>query len=403
MKQLIGIAWRNLVRQRRRSALIGVAIVVGIVAAFSLTAFFNGVIDALVRMTVEASIGAVQVHKKGHLDAEEPLKLDMPESPELVARMKAVPGVKAVAPRLMFEGMINNGTRASMVIGTGIDPQNEYAVCPGRKDVLGSKQPLETRAGDRILIGDELANAMALEVGSSPVIMAPTPKGQSNALDASIQGLVEVKLIILAKLIAVVPLDFAQSLLGMKGRVTEYAIAVDDVLRAGDVAAALRKELGDDYEVHTWGEREPGAGAAIGRFNFITAIVIFVLFLLVGSILVNAMLMSVQERVREIGTMLALGVRRRQILQIVIIEAGLLSLVAAFVGMLIGLAVVAWMHQRGIVFAPRGGKAFNVYPFAGWSLMLKTILGAVVGASIATLYPALKASRLSPVEALRSV
>jgi putative ABC transport system permease protein len=400
--KLFAVALRNLLRQRRRTALTGSSIVLGVVFALFVTAFFNGMIETLMRITVESSLGAVQVHRRGHLDADEPLKVDMPEDAAMLARLRSVPGVKAVAPRLQFEGMINNGTRASVVIGTGIDPQNEYLVCPGRKDVLGA-EPLTSRSGDDVIIGDELASALGLEVGSAASFLAPTQRGASNALDATIKGLTEVKLIIAAKVIGIVPLDFAQSLVRMPARVTEYAISVHDLQQVSQVANALRNELGDDYEVHTWREREPAAGAGIDRFGVIVAIVVLILFLLVGSSLVNSMLMSVQERVREIGTMMSLGVRRRQVLGIVITEASLLAFFAAVIGAVIGILIVAWLHQRGVTFAPRGSKPLQVFPFAGVSLVLKTIAGAVLGAIVAALYPAIKASRLSPVEALRTI
>lgn len=402
MKELLTIAFRNLLRQRRRSALTGSIIVLGVVFALFVTSFFNGMIEMLVRLTVESSIGAVQVHKARHLDSDEPLKLDMAEDEALKQRIARVPGVKAVAPRIAFEGLLNNGSTSSVVLVTAISPSEELAVCPGRSEVIGDTL-LTTRSGDGVVLGRELAASLDLTPGRSATFQAPSKPGPSNALDATVSGFLDVKLPMMAKTVAVVPLDFAQSLLRMQGRVTEYAVAVDDLSAVEAVAGALATELGSDYDVQTWKQREPAASSGIARFNVIVAIVVIVLFLLVGSGLVNAMLMSVQERVREIGTMMAVGVKRRQILAIVIAEASVLALVASLVGSALGLLLVAWLHQRGVVFQFRGARPLEIYPFATAALVLKTVAGACVGAMVAAIYPARKAARLAPVDALRSV
>jgi putative ABC transport system permease protein len=400
--KLLQIALRNLFRQRRRTALTGLAIAIGVCAVVFVIGFFNGVITMMMKLTVESSIGALQIHKKGYADADEPLKFDMPEDAAMLARIKAVKGVTAVAPRLMFEGLMNNGTGASVVIGTGISPVDELLVCPGRAEQFGPT-PFTSRQGEDVIVGDELANALGLHVGSTATFLAPTQRGTSNALDTTIKGLLEVKLPLASKVVGIVPLDFAQSLVRMPGRVTEYAVSVTDLDLAPAIAKDLATALGVEYEVQTWREREPAAGAAIDRFAIIVTIASFALFLLIGAILMNSMLMSLQERVREIGTMMSLGVRRRQVLSIILTEASLLAFLAAAIGAVIGALIVFWLHHRGIMFVLRGAKPLQVFPYAGFALIAKAIVGAVIGAVVAALYPAFKASRLSPVEALRTL
>lgn len=400
--KLFKIALRNLFRQRRRTALTGVAVALGVCSVVFCVGFFNGVILMMMKLTVESSIGAVQIHKKGYADADLPLKFDMPEDAAMIERIKSVKGVRAVAPRLMFEGLMNNGASASVVIGTGISPKEEYEVCPGRTEQFGAN-PITSRKGEEVIVGEELASSLDLKVGSAATFLAPTQRGTSNALDATIKGMLEIKLPLASKVVGIVPLDFAQSLVRMPGRVTEYAVAIDDIEVAPAIAATLASTLGPEYEVQTWREREPSAAAGIDRFGIVVTIASFVLFLLVGAILMNSMLMSLQERVREIGTMMSLGVRRHQVLGIMLTEASLLGFFAATVGAIIGALIVLWLHNRGVEFVLRGAAPLIVFPFAGLSLIVKTICGAVIGAVVAALYPAFKASRLSPVEALRTL
>jgi putative ABC transport system permease protein len=168
------------------------------------------------------------------------------------------------------------------------------------------------------------------------------------------------------------------------------------------VATALQAKLGTDYEVLTWDERDPNAKMFIGRLRGIIVIVTAVLFVLMLSFIVNAMLSAVYERVREIGTMLAVGVRRRQILVMFLVEAMTLGLGASLVGSVIGSAVVFYFSKAGIVLTPPGSKPAAMYPFVSLETLVIAIGVSVVGAVIAALYPAFKASRLRPVEALRA-
>jgi len=399
MNALLRIAARNLFRQRRRSMLTGASIALGVMCSLFAVGFLNGTVDTMMQLTVEANIGAIQIHKKGYSDADEPLKFDLPQDDALRAKVLSVPNVKAMAPRLTFDGLLNNGQTASILIGTAIEKEQELQVCPGREEQLGTSA---LGANDMIL-GDELARNLGLQVGSTATVLAASQKGASNALDATVSGMLEVKLPTMAKMVGVMSLSFAQRLLRMPNRVTEYALSVAKLRDARATAEAIQVVLGPDYEVETWRERDPTSAAAIDRFAVVVGLIIFILFLLVGSSVVNSMLMSVQERVREIGTMMAVGVKRRQVLGIVLAEAAVLAFVASLIGALFGLALILYYGQKGVVFDIKGMKAFVVLPYATVKIVGLTVLGAEAGAIISAFYPAFKASRLSPVEALRSV
>ena len=168
-------------------------------------------------------------------------------------------------------------------------------------------------------------------------------------------------------------------------------------------ANAIQAAVGPEYEVHTWREREPGAGASIDRFNVVVAIIVSVLFLLVGSIVVNSMMMSVQERVREIGTMLSLGVRRRQVLGIILAEGVFLAFFAAALAALFGVLLVIVLQSKGVTFQIKGASPLIVYPYTTASLIARIVFGCIAGTLLASAYPAYRASRLLPVEALRTL
>jgi putative ABC transport system permease protein len=200
-----------------------------------------------------------------------------------------------------------------------------------------------------------------------------------------------------------VPLSWAQSLLKMEHRATELAVALDDGVNVDAVQAALAAKLPADVEVVGWGEQLPFLRDAQWRLRGILGGVAAVLFAIAIFGVVNTMLMSVWERVREIGTLLALGLRRAQIVALFLIEGALLGVVGGAVGVVLGCAATFLAGARGLNVTPPGSVVtFALQPSPSPTLALGAFVLAACGALAASALPARRASRLDPVEALRS-
>jgi len=201
--------------------------------------------------------------------------------------------------------------------------------------------------------------------------------------------------------VGLISLAAAQSLLRMEGRVTEYGLDIDlsqGLERTRDAVAAA---LGPDFEVHTWEQRIPFVKDIVETQDFVFGIVsgIFLFVVLLG--VVNAMLMSVLERVREIGTMLAVGMKRRQIVSLFIGEGVVLGVIGGTLGALLGFAWVSYMNAKGLSIPAPGAKVPSLLrPDVDLLFVGRAVLQATIGAAIASLWPAWRASRLRPVEAL---
>jgi putative ABC transport system permease protein len=405
MGRLITVALRNVLRNKRRSAISILAIFFGVGVVIFLDGFTNGFLKNTVEDAVFAKVGALQVHRKGYLDAEkDPLKLDVADDNTMIDRLKAVKGVTEVTRRLSFEGMLSNGSVSSMFMATAIDPVTEYKVCPKRKEnVAKGSTPLDEKSPNGALLGHQLMESLDAKPGSTLTMLSASQGGAQNALDVNVHGLLPSRFIGESKRLATVTLPFAQELLRMPGRVTEYVIRIDNLDHVDDVATRLRATLGPDYEVNTWPELAPQARDGVVRLRVVLASISFILFCLVVSGIVNTMLMSVSERVREIGTMLAVGTRRRQVLLLFLIEAGALGLVGAVFGALAGAWVVHRMGSgSGLNISPPGGDPIQVYPYVELRFAIMAVLLAIGGALLAALYPSWKASRMRPVDALRA-
>lgn len=190
----------------------------------------------------------------------------------------------------------------------------------------------------------------------------------------------------------------------MEGRATEIAIAIDRIGEAEKMKAQLQATLGPEYEVSTWHEVAAFVDDAIAAQNFVLSLIagIFLFVALLG--IANTMMMSVLERTREIGTMMSVGVRRRQILLLFLIEAALLGLLGGILGALAGGGFVLYYGHKGMVLRISGTAApFHVHPTISVNYILFILALAAGGAALAALWPSLRASRLRPVEALSSV
>ena len=235
-----------------------------------------------------------------------------------------MPGVASVAPRLVFGGMVNNGSEGTMFVARGIDPVKEYATLPwAAKEIAG--KPIAADAPTVGVIGAELGEAMRIKPGGSVILQATTQAGRQNALDLDIGGSLDNANIFESKRFIHVPLPYAQNLVGMPGRVTEYAVRVADLGNVDAVAAELRAALGPNFEVETWRQLQPNLADLIAFQRVIIGIVSVVFLIIVVFGVVNTMVMSVLERTREIGTMMALGMRRVSIGALFLLEAALLA------------------------------------------------------------------------------
>ncbi|MBX7114881.1 MAG: FtsX-like permease family protein [Myxococcaceae bacterium] len=405
MSRLPRLAVRNVGRNRRRTLITGAAIFVCVTLVIVLKGFITGAQDLMLADVVEGRTGALQIHQKGYVDNIEavPTRMNLPYTPALIAKIKAVPGVKGVTGRLQFNGLVSNGRAQTMFIGKAIDVATEKEACPRADAVLkpGGQPlvPLERAA----LVGFELANSFQLAPGGTVNLLVSSPEGRQNSLDVKVKALTSSSFPFENKRVLTVPLKTAQELLGLDGRVTEYAVAIDDLNRIDETRAALAAALGPEFEVHTWAELQTFVRDIINRQSLVMGMISLVLFVIALTVIANTMLMSVFERVREIGTLLAVGVKRLQVLQLFIIEAAVLGLLGGVAGVIAGRLALLGMTLKGIEFEmPGTSTRALLVPHVTPGYIVGAVVVATLGAVLAASWPSFRASRLNPVDALRN-
>ena len=401
MGTLFTIALRNVLRNRRRTLITLAALVVGVGVMVTVRGVVNGLQRALVTNVSEGLTGAVQVHKAGYLAnvISSPLNLNMPQA--VLQQIRQVPQVTAVAGRIAFAGMVSNGDNTLFTAVSAVDPQFELEVCPLRTQTLenGAHFP-GVGLEDGVVLTQELARSIGLQAGGEAALLAPDLDGALSGENMHLAGTMHLALPGEKKL-AMAPLPLAQRLLKMEGRITEAVVRVDPIEAAEEVATALRSKLGPEYEVHVWSDVAMFVRQAMQRQNFMAALIAaaFMLLMLLG--VANTMLMSMMERTREIGTMMAVGVRRGKIRMLFIFEALLIGFFGASLGSALGCAMVAFLHWKTLVIqAPGSGVPFTLVPYMTVQYVALMMGVATLGSGIFALYPAWRASALRPVQAL---
>ncbi|MBX7098307.1 MAG: FtsX-like permease family protein [Myxococcaceae bacterium] len=407
------LAARNLTRSHVRTALALITVAVGVLTVLSVRGFITGMQQAFLENLVLGGSGAVQVHRAGFARAvlAAPLTLDFGDDPATRRTLGALDGVGGVSGRLEFGALVSTADqgdapgRSTPVLVTAFDPAQERRVTPLRfeRSGLGATWP-----DDALWLGERLAAGLALDLerAGAPAaddrlaLLASDRDGALNGVDVSLRGRIPAA-VPGERRVAWVPLALAQRLLRMEGRLTSLALAVPDLGRADQVAQAAQAALGPDFEVTTWEASYPFLRQQMALVDLVSAVVMLV-FLAVGLLgVVNVMLMSVLERTREVGSWLAMGMRRREVVRTFVAEGLLVGGAGAVLGAALALALVAWAGSAGLEIPAAGTSVpMVVRPrLEPWVVAL-VLLGTPLGAALASLWPARRAGRLSPAAAL---
>ncbi len=405
MWTLLQIALRNVVRNRRRTLITLAALLVGVGVMVSIRGLLSGFQRGLVMGVVQGQTGAIQVHKKGYLAnvLSNPINLDF-AADEVLAKVRAEPGVVAASARIMFAGLVSSGDETMFLAVQGVDSTGEFEVCPLRRRTLDQGGTLLPPAGGDggVVLATELAKSMKLKTGAELSLLASDKDGALNGEPVQLTGTLDLNMPG-EKKVGLVPLAVAQRLLRMEGRATEVIVSVPEerIDELGDLVKRLQARLGPEYEVSSWDEIATFVRQTQARQNFILQLIaaVFMVLMLLG--VANTMLMSVLERTREVGSMMAMGVRRSRILMLFLFEAAGLGALGGLIGAGAGRGLVAFLNARGLeVTAPGQNVPFLIRPYVMPQYLAMVVVIATAGSVLFALYPAWRASRMRPVEAL---
>jgi len=397
------LAFRNIFRNRLRTGLTLAAIVSGVAAIIVSGGFVEDVFVQLRESTIHSRLGHAQIYRAGYLDygQREPMRYLIEDPQPLVDQVRALPHVQDVLTRVNFSGLANNGRADLPVIGEGVEADKEARLGTAMSFIAGHTLQDDDPFG--VIVGEGVAAALQLETGSPLNLTISTPDGALNTLEFNVVGVFRSFSKDYDDRAVRISQAAAQELLYTPA-IHSVVVALDETARTNGVVSQLRKQLEPlGYEVKSWQELADFYNKTVAlykrQFGALQFIILVMLLLSVAST-VN---MVVYERTGEFGTLLALGLKRRQIFRLVLLENTLLGLVGGVLGILVGVVLAAAISAIGLPMPPPPGSnagytaSIRIVP---WILGVAALTGAVA-ASLAALLPGRRASRLAVVDALR--
>ncbi|MEW6606391.1 MAG: FtsX-like permease family protein [bacterium] len=405
MTKFFKIAVRNVLRNKRRSIITGIAIGFGMLIMIFALSHAEGQHKAMIGAVVKNGIGHIQIHKKGYVSALDQYKdtLELAFDPSKIEGITAEEDhIKLITTRVNFIGLASNGYETAPVIGTGVEPDKEFQISSNISIIKGRKLSKKDDGG--VIINKKVANALNLEVGDLITILVQTVDGGLNGSDLIVVGIFDLTSQFIRTPNLYMNLKSAQSLVYLEGKVSETIIVVDDYNNAELISQSLNSKLKNaEFEVHTWKYLGRNLLDIAAKMKMGMRVWTSLIMIVACIGILNTMIMAVFERIREIGVLMTMGARRSEIIRLFLIEAVVLGGIGSVIGSSLGILLVTILGHTGLPpmfeFLPSGELT---YPVLKVSDTLISILVAIIISAISGIYPAVMASRLKPIESLRT-
>lgn len=406
------IAWRNLGRNRRRTALTLAAIAIAQTAVLQMDGLMNAIMDSTLESVTGPLMGHAQLHDPAYREERAPdLTIDGVEA--RLAALRAAPEVESAYARVYAPALVAREVDGYAAMVVGVDVAREAAVGGLLEGLPADARPGERRA----LVGQSLAREAGIEVGDELAVLGTAADGSMANDLLTVVGILHTPVDLINRTGVVVPLETAQDLFVMEDQAHEITVVgtgtpTDAPALAARIAALDEAE---GLEVLPWQELAPEMAQMFQITGYYGLIVMIIVFIAAAAGVANTMLMATFERRRELGMLLSLGTSPGRLVRIVLIEAVILGLLGVLLGTLLGGGLVLYQGQVGLDVTNLGGGgregvdiavygvsfSHAVFPYLSPLDVVPGVLGVLVVSILAALGPALQIARLEPVAAMR--
>jgi len=406
---MLSLAWRNIVRNARRSLITVSAVALGLTSLIFLWGFNDGVHNSMMRNLQQVIVGSIQVHAAGYFHHPKLVKT-VPDAARVVQLLKSIlheKGGEYFAARLRTFALAAGAETSEGLVLLGMNPAME-----ARTTRIHAKvdQGRFIRDNDEAacVLGQTTARNLGVKLGDDVVFLTEDRYGSLAAEKLKLVGIISSGEMGIDRGLAIIPLGFMQQMTDMQGKYSEIVLQLPTA-RLEPVTAQLKEALGKSYEVLRWYDMYPMMKQWVELENAFYYIFLSIVLVIIAAGIMNTVLMSMLERIREFGVMMALGCGRLRLAGMVVIESMLLGVTGIVAGTLAGLALVYYFHSVGIDLSGQMDSIarFYINPVVRTEIdtvhLMDTVFSVMAAAIVAAIWPAIRAARLEPVEAIHHV
>lgn len=379
------------------------AVAFGITALILTNGFIEWIFLDFRETTIKSQLGHLQIVRPGYHDAgkADPYAFLLPEAVPVLETPNEPGQIKALVPQLSFSGLISHGESTISFIGDGNDPRKQDLFGNALRILAGSNLSADEPLG--IIVGEGLARGLGAQVGDKVVLLANTALRGTNAVEVTIRGIFSTVSKAYDDTALRMPIETARKLLRTTGSHI-WIVLLNDTAQTDVVLAKLRNELQrETFEIVPWYTLADFYNKTVTLFTRQIQGVRLIIAVIILLSISNTMTMSVMERIGEIGTSMALGVKRIGIMRLFVSEGLLLGCLGSLLGLILGLSLAKMISVIGIPMPPPPGMArgYTAQILVTWDIAWKSLALAVGATLAASIYPAWRASRMQIVNALR--
>ena len=402
---LLTVAWRNIWRNKLRSLIIIASIAIGVFAGIFISAFMKGMTSQRIESAIKTELSYIQIHNPAFRETED-IDLLIDNAQEKCQKIKQIVHVNGLSPRIIIKGMAASAGTSSGVQMLGIDPKEEHHVTNIDQKLISGKF-LEGAKRNPVVIGAKLAKTLNLKLKSKVIFTFLDYQGELTGGAFRVAGIFQTANSMFDESTVFVRKTDMQKLTNIPpNTVHEIVVNINDN-QAGKLVKSKIVELYPGTETMLWTELQP-------ELAYITQISDIYMYIFVGIILftlgfgiVNTMLMVVLERIKEIGMLLAIGMNKLRVFNMIVLETVFLSITGGLVGIILGGIVSKYFSVHPIDLALWADSLSSmgwdslVYTRISFSMLIQVAGMLVLTGILAAVYPARKALKLNPADSLR--
>jgi putative ABC transport system permease protein len=405
MKSLLGFAAKNVTANKRRTLITVMTIAVGLFSINVGKGIMSGMQKESKLSITQGRTGEIQLHKKGYFDASELTLLNyaIDGYSELRRELQSMEEVEHAAGRIQFGAILAKEDETAVVVFCrAADIVHEVKVCPRVKQDIVEGRFLSEDDTRGAVIASGLKKGIGANIGDLIIVVANNKDGFQNAIELEVVGIIEEKAAQANTRLVYLPMAKAQELLYMEDQVTEIVLKTSE---NADVSVLNERLNGlfmsREIESNTWEDVSAFFVEVMHKQDAVMYSLCVIFYLIVISSITNTMMLTLFERKKEIGTMMALGIKGGHVTRLVVTEGMIVGFVGSLLGIVISGLVITILNYTGLRYTPpQGANPITIYPFVSPPFMLLSSVLGVLSSVAASVYPARKVLQVNPVDAL---